>query len=72
MRKKKAVVTKEVIIRYKDSKTLEVLKIIGKYVGFSITETEEQSPRHKKKTSFTILSANTQGYRFNRDEANER
>lgn len=63
---------KEVIIKYKDSKTLELLKILAKYFDFTISSSKEAATRNKKKVSFTALKLDTRGFRFNRDEANER
>ncbi len=63
---------KEVTIKYKDSKTLELLKSLAKFFDFSISETKEASANGKKKVSFTVLHVDTKGYKFNRDEANER
>ncbi|MCW5909539.1 MAG: hypothetical protein KIT62_00615 [Cyclobacteriaceae bacterium] len=63
---------KEAIIKYKDSKTLELLKSLAKYFDFSIAEKKEGSANGKKKVSFTALRIDTRGYKFNRDEANER
>ena len=66
---------KEVIIRYKDSRTLDVLKSLAKYFDFSIAEKKEESANGKKKVSFTVLAVaplDAQNYKFNRDEANER
>lgn len=34
--------------------------------------TSEDEPSFKKKVTFTALSIDTRGYKFNRDEANER
>lgn len=62
---------KEAIIKYKDSKTFEILKSLAKYFDFSISEPKE-TKTVKKKVSFTVLHVDTKGYRFNRDEANER
>ena len=66
---------KEVIIRYKDSKTLEILKSLARYFDFSISEKREESGKNKTTTSFTVLHvepSEAKGYKFNRDEANER
>lgn len=63
---------KEVIIKYKDSKTLELLKSLAKYFDFSISEQKETSTNGKKKVSFTAIKLDTRGFKFNRDEANER
>lgn len=65
---------KEVIIRYKDSKVLELLKSLSRIFDFSITEREE-SGKVKKSVSFTVFhvdEADAKAYKFNRDEANER
>lgn len=66
---------KEVIIKYSDSKTLELLKSLAAYLGFSITEQKEKLLPNKGKTSFTVLHVEPKDadtYRFNRDEANQR
>ena len=66
---------KEVIIKYKDSRTLDVLKSLAKYFDFSIAEKKVESASGKKKVSFTVLAVaplDAQNYKFNRDEANER
>ena len=63
---------KEVIIKYSDSKTLELLKSLAAYLGFSISEKQEAFGQGKKKVSFNALKIDTRGYKFNRDEANER
>jgi hypothetical protein len=63
---------KEVIIEYSDSKTLKLLKSLAGYLGFSITEKQEDSRKGKKKVSFNALKIDTRGYKFNRDDANER
>ncbi len=68
-------VMKEAIIRYKDSKTLEILKSLARYFDFSISEKREESGMEKTTTSFTVLHvepADAKRYKFNRDEANER
>jgi hypothetical protein len=62
---------KEVIIKYKDSKTLELLKSLARYFNFSVSETQEINSV-KRDISFTVLHVDTKGYKFNRDEANER
>ena len=59
---------KEVIIKYNDSKTLELLKSLAAYLGFSIAEKREELRQQKKKVSFTALKIDTRGYKFNRDE----
>jgi len=63
---------KEAIIKYKDSRTLDVLKTLAKYFDFSIAEKKEESANGKKKVSFTASRINTRGYKFDRNEANER
>ncbi|HMR56487.1 MAG TPA: hypothetical protein PLM56_16380 [Cyclobacteriaceae bacterium] len=62
---------KEVIIKYNDSKTLELLRSLAGYLGFTISE-KKDAGRKKKKGSFNALKIDTRGYRFNREEANER
>jgi hypothetical protein len=62
---------KEIVIKYKDSKTLELLKSLSAYLGFSITEKAE-TDKSKKTVSFNALKIDTRGYKFNREEANER
>jgi len=42
---------KEVTIKYKNSKTLDALKDLGKYLGFSVSE---QRPAVKRKQEFYI------------------
>jgi hypothetical protein len=42
---------KEVTIKYKNSKTLDALKDLGKYLGFSVSE---QQPASKKEQKFYI------------------
>jgi hypothetical protein len=42
---------KEVTIKYKNSKTLDALKDLGKYLGFSVSE---QQPVARKKQEFYI------------------
>jgi hypothetical protein len=42
---------KEVTIKYKNSKTLDALKDLGKYLGFSVSE---QRPAVEKKKEFYI------------------
>jgi len=42
---------KEVIIKYKNSKTLDALKDLGKYLGFSVSG---EQPVTKKKQEFYI------------------
>lgn len=42
---------KEVTIKYKNGKTLEALKDLGKYLGFSVAD---QHPAAKKKREFYI------------------
>ena len=63
---------KEVIIKYKDSKTLELLKSLAKYLDFTISSAQESGDKEKKRVSFTALKVDTRGFKFNRDEANER
>jgi len=62
---------KEVIIKFEDSKVLEVLKSLAKYFNFSISEAKE-TEHTKKNNSFTVLHVDAKDYKFNRDEANER
>lgn len=65
---------KEVIIKYSDSRTLELLKSLAGYLGFTVTDQKEATGK-KKKVSFTVLHVNPEAarnYKFNRDEANER
>lgn len=64
---------KEVIIKYNDSKTLELLRSLAGYLGFTVSE-QKEAPK-KKKTSFTVLHISPEAarnYKFNRNEANER
>lgn len=63
---------KEVIIKYKDSRTLELLKSLARYFDFTISSPRETAEKGKKKVSFTAVKVDTRGFRFNRDEANER
>lgn len=66
---------KEAIIRYKDAKTLEILKSLARYFDFSITEKNEQLDKENNDASFTVLhvkASDAKNYKFNRDEANER
>lgn len=66
---------KEIIIKYTDSKTLEILKSLAAYLGFSITEKKEKLSPNKGKASFTLLHVepkDAHAYRFNRDDANQR
>ena len=63
---------KEVIIKYKDSRTLQLLKSLAKFFDFTIISSKESGARDKKKVSFTAVKLDTRGFRFNRDEANER
>ena len=66
---------KEVTIKYKDSKVLELLKSLATYLDFSISEKEETTEKNNKKASFTVLhveASDAKNYKFNRDEANER
>lgn len=63
---------KEAIIKYKDSKTLELLKSLAKYFNFSVSEPKKASPQSKKKVSFKAAKLDTRGFKFNREEANER
>jgi len=62
---------KEAIIKYNDAKTFEVLKELAKYFDFSIAESKTVV-KEKKKATFSALEIDTRGYKFNRDEANER
>ncbi len=39
---------KEVIVKYKDSKTLEVLKSLAKYFDFSITSAKKSSAKKNR------------------------
>lgn len=66
---------KEVTIKYRDSKVLELLKSLAAYLDFSISGKEETKKEDKKKASFTVLhveASDAKDYKFNRDEANER
>lgn len=63
---------KEVTIKYKDSKTLELLKSLAKYFGFTISQPRETASNERKEVSFSALKIDTRGFKFNRDEANER
>lgn len=66
---------KEVIIKYKDSKVLALLKSLARYLDFSVSERDETKKTSKKKGAFPILhvkAANAKHYKFNRNEANER
>ena len=62
---------KEVIIKFEDSRVLEVLKSLAKYFNFSISEIKN-TRRTKKDDSFTVLHVDSKDYKFDRDEANER
>jgi hypothetical protein len=62
---------KEVIIKYKDSRTLELLKSLAKYFDFTITSSEGTKSTQKD-VSFTVLHVDTKDYKFDRDEANKR
>jgi hypothetical protein len=62
---------KEVIVRYSDSRVLTLLKALSRFFNFSISESE-QSKKTKKNITFTVLHVDNKGYKFNRDEANER
>lgn len=65
---------KEVIIKYNDSKTLELLRSLAGYLGFTVSE-QKEAPKKEKKASFTVLHISPEAarkYKFNRDEANER
>jgi hypothetical protein len=62
---------KEVIVRYSDSRVLILLEALSRFFNFSISEAD-QSGKPKKKITFTILHVESKGYKFNRDEANER
>lgn len=63
-------VMKEVIVKYKDSRVLELLKSLAKYFDFTISGPKET--KGDKNVSFTALKIDTRGFKFNRDEANER
>lgn len=63
---------KEVIVKYTDSKTLEVLKTLATYLGFSISEKPEEPQSQRKKVTFNALKLDTHAFKFNRNEANER
>lgn len=66
---------KEAIIRYKNSKTLEILKSLARYFDFSISEKREESGMDKTTASFTVLHVDPSAakrYKFDRNEANER
>lgn len=65
---------KEVIIRYKDSKVLELLKTLSGFLDFSVIE-NQNSGRVKKNVSFTVFQvdeADAEACRFKHGEANER
>jgi hypothetical protein len=62
---------KEVIIRYNDSRVLTLLKALSRFFNFSVSEAN-QADVPKKKITFTVLHVDGQGYKFNREEANER
>jgi hypothetical protein len=63
---------KELIIKYSDSKILDVLRSLATYLGFSISEKQEQTDPQKKNVTFNAIKLDTRSYKFNRDEANER
>lgn len=63
---------KEIIIKYKDSRVLELLRSLSKYFDFLILEEKKTSNNGKKKVTFSALKVDTRGYKFNREEANER
>ncbi|MCU0361713.1 MAG: hypothetical protein MUF75_13570 [Bacteroidia bacterium] len=63
---------KEIIVKYNDLKTLELLKSLSAYLGFTISEKKEEPQIPKKKVSFNAVKIDTRGFKFNRDEANER
>jgi hypothetical protein len=62
---------KEVIIKYNDSRVLALLKTLSRVFNFSISEAPE-AKKSKKEITFRILHVDSAGYKFNRDEANER
>ena len=41
-------------------------------IAFATDEGVQSNEQAKKKVSFTVLHVDTKGYKFNRDEANER
>lgn len=41
-------------------------------IAFATDEEHTKEPTSKKKVSFNALAIDTRGYKFNRDEANER
>lgn len=67
-----------VIVPDRDTVTLSLTvpqHYIGKeleVIAFARDEGLQQKELHLKKTTFTALSLDTRGYKFNRDEANER
>jgi hypothetical protein len=66
---------KEVIIKYKDSQVLELLKGLAKYLNFSISEVKATSKKSQNISAFTVLhvdSSKAKNYKFDRDSANER
>jgi len=63
---------KEAVIKYKSSKTLAALKDLGKYLGFSVYSISESKKEKRKAATFNALAIDTNGYQFNREEANER
>lgn len=64
-------IVKEVIVRYRDSRVLTLLKTLSRIFDFSISESD-LSKKSKEKFTFTVLHVDNKGYTFNRDEANER
>lgn len=62
---------KEVIIKYKDSRFLELLKGLAAYFDFSVSEKKE-ADHGKKNVSFNAVKLNTRGFTFDRNQANER
>ena len=63
---------KEAIIKYKSTKTLDALKDLGKYLGFSVYSISNNKKEKRKPGTFNALAIDTKGYHFNREEANER
>ena len=63
---------KEVTIKFKDSRVLALLKSLAAYFDFSIDEKQSDAGHNRKKVSFKALKLDTRGYKFNREEANER
>ncbi len=62
---------KELIIRYKDSRVLSLLRSLSKYFDFTVSEARETDPSQKSQ-SFTVLHVDPMDYKFDREEANER